>query len=104
MISVFRASDRQPTGKRAPLVIIAITADGVTLTANTNMPTPAVALDPAHAREVAAQIITLANEIEDESRWDLPASTSASKPKRFRRKSYKRLPKLGKMVLSEVTP
>jgi hypothetical protein len=99
MISVFRASDKA-TGKLAPLVIIAITANQ----GDTNTPTQAVALDLTHAREVAAQIITLANEIEDDSRWDLPASTSGTKPERFRRKSHKRIPKLGKTVLSEVTP
>ena len=69
MISVFRAPDKT-TGKLSPLVIIAISAEGVKLTADTNMATHAVALDLTQALEVAAEIITLANEIEDDSRWE----------------------------------
>ena len=65
MISVFRAFDKT-AGKLAPLVTIAISADQVILTDDTNMPTPAVGLDPTHAREVAARIVTLATEIDDE--------------------------------------
>jgi hypothetical protein len=92
MISVFRAPDTT-TGKLARLVIISITAEELILTADTNMPTSAVGLDPTQAREIAAQIITLANEIEDDSRWDLPASKSSSKPESFRPKSKRTLRK-----------
>src|SRR5579883_146895 len=42
--------------------------EDVILTADTGTPTPAVGLDPVHAREVARRILALANEIDDESR------------------------------------
>ena len=67
MISVFRAPDKT-TGKLMPLVVIALGSGDVILTADTETSTPAVGLDPINAREIAARILALANEIDNESR------------------------------------
>jgi hypothetical protein len=67
MISVFRAWDKT-TVKLMPLVVIALGPEDVIVTADTGTPTPAVKLDPIHARQVAGRILALANEIDNESR------------------------------------
>jgi hypothetical protein len=67
MISVFRAPDKN-TGKIMPLVIVALGAEDVILTIDTETPTPAVGLEPYAAREVARRLIAFADEIEREGK------------------------------------
>jgi hypothetical protein len=75
MISVFRAWDKK-AAKLMPLVVIALGPEDIIVTADTGTPTPAVGLDPIHAREVAARILALANEIDNESRAQFGAERS----------------------------
>jgi hypothetical protein len=64
MISVFRGPDKN--GNLLPLVIIAIGAEDIFLTADTQTPTSGVGLDPATAREIARRLVAFAEEIERE--------------------------------------